>query len=106
MLFHRFFVKIIGFTLHHVKRVPGALPETGAQAVAVFFRHQAGLAIDDLDGPLGARRDTLPAAVALFFLDLYDFAFYFHFLPAFHFLSVIAISASPELPVPVSGRSR
>ncbi len=32
MLFHGFFVKIIGFPFHHVKLVFRALPETGAEA--------------------------------------------------------------------------
>jgi len=103
MFFHGLFIKVIGFPFHHVKGILRAFPETGAETVAVFFRRQAGLAINDLNGSLGARRNTLSAAVAFFFIYLYYFTFDFHFLSAFSYLNHIPISSSPGVPRPAAG---
>jgi hypothetical protein len=79
VLFHGFFVKIIGFPLYHVEGIVRAFSETGAKTVAVFFGHQAGLAIHDLNGSLGAGRHTLSATVAFILFYLYNFTHDFHF---------------------------
>jgi len=74
------FVEIIRFPLHDPERVPGAFPETGAQAVAVFFRRQAGLSVYNLNRPFCAGGHTLSASVAFVFIYFYDLTFDFHSL--------------------------
>lgn len=51
MLGDRRFVEIIRLPLDDLERILGAFSQTGAKAVAVLFRRQAGLAVDDLDRP-------------------------------------------------------
>jgi hypothetical protein len=56
----------------------GAFPETGAEAVAVFFRGKSRLAVHNADRSFGARWHTLPASVAFIFINMDYFPFYFH----------------------------
>ena len=79
MMLYCFFVEIIGFPFYHVEGIVRALSEAGAKTVALLFCRQAGLAINNLNGPLGAGRHTLSAAVAFIFFYLYYFTFDFHF---------------------------
>jgi hypothetical protein len=45
------------------------MPKTGSQPIAIDVRNQFCLAVDDLDGPFFAGRDTLCAAVTFLFVD-------------------------------------
>jgi hypothetical protein len=56
----------------------GTFSETGAETVAILFRRQAGLAVDNLNSAFRAGRYALPTAVTFFFIDPYNFAFDFH----------------------------
>jgi hypothetical protein len=50
--------------------VLGTLAQASPEPVAIDVRHQPGLAIDDLDRPLGTRMHAQSATVALGFIDL------------------------------------
>ena len=58
--------------LHHRNGAPWAMPQAGAQAVTVGFRHHAGFAVDDANGPLLARGHAQTAAVTFRFVDFND----------------------------------
>ena len=58
--------------LDHRQRAGRALAEARPQAVAEHVRHQARLAVDHLEGALGAGRHALAAAVAECFVNLDD----------------------------------
>lgn len=62
--FHRFLVKVVRFPLDDLEGAGGAVAQTGAQAVAVFFGDHFGLAVLDDQCALGAVGDAFAAAGA------------------------------------------
>jgi len=74
VLFHRSLVKGVGIALLDADGILGAFTQAGPQAVAEVIGSQHRLAVDDLDGPLGAGGNTQAATVALVRVDLHNFS--------------------------------
>jgi hypothetical protein len=68
------FVEVGGFAFLHSERSFRADGQAEAGAVTQFFLHDLGLAVDDLDGALGAGSDAEAAPVAELFIDVDDAA--------------------------------
>jgi hypothetical protein len=64
MLLDRLLIKLLGLALYDLEGAGRAFPQAGPKAIAVLLLDQAGLTVDDLDGPLGAGRGALSAPVA------------------------------------------
>jgi hypothetical protein len=73
---YRGFIKSIGFAGLDVNRVLWAMAEAGAESVAQVVRHQACLAVNDLNRAFGAGRYAETASVAFFFIDMNDVSFH------------------------------
>jgi len=78
MMLHGLFVKIFSVQFLNMESIFGTFSETGAETVAILFRRQAGLAVDNLNGAFRTGGDALTAAVTFFFIDPYNLAFDFH----------------------------
>ncbi len=59
---------------------PGTVAKTGPETIAEVISHQPGFAIDNLNGPFGASRNTQAAAVTFLFID-FDHIANHHYLP-------------------------
>jgi hypothetical protein len=71
MLLYRRFVEFIGLPAFDSDGSLRAVAKAGPQSVAKAIRYQTSLAVDYLNSSLGAGRDTIAAAVALLFIDMY-----------------------------------
>ena len=74
VLLNRLLVELIRIPLDDPDGVLGTVAEAGPEAVAEVVGGEDRLAVHDADGALGADRDAEAAAVALLFVDLYDFS--------------------------------
>jgi hypothetical protein len=74
------FVKRFGLALDDPQSALGAFADASTQTVAQVLRNDFNLTVHDGQGAFGATDHALTAAVAFFFIDLNDFAFYFHSL--------------------------
>jgi hypothetical protein len=66
-------VELVGIALFDGDGILGTVPQAGAEAVAEVVRDQPGLAVDDLNRPLGTGRHAQPATVAFVFIDSHNF---------------------------------
>jgi hypothetical protein len=62
-------IKVGCLALLHRDRSLRAFSQAGTEAVAVCIAYESGLTVADLDGPFGAGRNALAAAVALLLID-------------------------------------
>jgi hypothetical protein len=72
------FIIFICPALNELKGTFGAIPKTGAKPITIFIANNLGLAVNDLNGPLGAGGYAITAAIALFLVYLYNFTDNFH----------------------------
>ena len=68
--FHRLFVEILCFALHNPECIIGTITHTGAQSIAVFFRHNAGFSVHHLYGAFGTGGHAFTATIAAFLIYL------------------------------------
>jgi hypothetical protein len=68
------FVKLLGLAFDDSDRPLRAFPQASAESVAVRVRNQLGLAVDELNRPLGTSGYALPTAVAESLVDFNDFS--------------------------------
>jgi hypothetical protein len=73
VLFNSPLIELLRIPLDDGDGIPGAVAETGAESVAEVVCGQPGLAVNDGNGPFGARGDAEPASVAFFFVNLNNF---------------------------------
>jgi hypothetical protein len=71
---HRRLVKGVGLPLLHGDGVLRAFTEAGPETVAEVVGGEHCLAVDYLDGPLGAGGNAEPADVTFFRIDFDDFS--------------------------------
>jgi hypothetical protein len=72
VVLHGILVKLVRLHFYNPEGPGGAVPKAGTKTVAVFFRHQLGLPVDDLNGAFSARRHALSAAIATFIVYFND----------------------------------
>jgi hypothetical protein len=70
MFFNSFFIELIGFPIDDPEGSGGTFSQTGPEPVTQFIGDNSGFTVHNLKGAFRTGRDTLPASVTQFFIDL------------------------------------